>query len=115
MPILSRYGNAEKTKTRLSISDNDINQHIDGIFNLQILNRVRLVVLSGVDDVKVYGHAVERTQTICKKRGINVSDLPYFGSRVSNFTLDKALTDDCRKHLCHIIEEFHCEYHPPKI
>ncbi len=109
-PLLTSRTSADKRRSRISISKEKIDEYIDGIFSQPIICRVNLVVLSGVDDEYVFGHATSRIRFACERRNIVVEELPYFGSRSNNAILNKALSETGQKHICQTIKAFYGDY-----
>ena len=81
--------------------------YIDDIFSQPIVDRVRLVVLSGVGDEVVFGCSTSRIRRACEKRDILVEKLPYLGSRCENAVFDEALGKSSRKVICQIVTAFY--------
>ena len=59
-------------------SDDKIREHIEGIFETEVINRVRLVLLSDIRKPK-FDLAAQLIENKCKQRRIEVSVLPYLG------------------------------------
>lgn len=106
-PIPTHLSEAEKRKIRIAISKEEIGEYIDGIFSLPIVNRVRLAVLSGVEDESVFGYSTNRIHRACAMRGIDVVSLPYLGSRSVNAKIDDALSESNQQAICSIINTFY--------
>ncbi len=101
------YGNPRRDIHRNSWAANFANVvgHIDNIFGHGIIDRVNLVILSGLDE-QVFGRAAERIEHICGGRRLHYVRVRFFGSRRSNNDLDNRLTANATDLLSQVYQQF---------
>ena len=94
-----------KNEIRSGIPYEAIKEHIEGVFSLPVIDRVKAVVFStgGADCFNVPRAMV---QDHCDQRGIKFIEAPYFASRSANDQIDSAVSEADRAFLGAIVEEF---------
>ena len=94
-----------KDTIRADISPSRISDHLKQVFDQQIVERVRVVLLS-VGCVPNLPCIRDLVTSHCRSRNMYLITLPYLGSRSSNRDLDEALSDDDRSAIRPIISAF---------
>ena len=86
-PILNKIHSKNKIR-RISYME-EIEDHINKIFEKSIIKRVKLILLSGLGD-SVFKHSKEQIKLFAKKRQIKISEVPFFyPSNFKKIILDK--------------------------
>ena len=106
-PIPTKLSQREKRKIREGVSRDEIVRYVDGLFSIPIISRVRIAVLSGLDDQSCFGVAAQQIQEQCNKRQIITSELPYLGSRKDNASIDSKLLKQHQVEICRSVTEFY--------
>jgi|SRR5947207_662961 len=106
-PIPNAASASEKRRLRAAISPDALVQHIDGIFSIDaVINRLHLIVLSGVDDA-VFRSGVARIRQRCGKRGVSIAEIAYLGSRQRSDALEASFPNRHRARIRAAITSFY--------
>lgn len=76
-PIPSNISNYRKKKIRQNIPTNEIENHIEDIFSKEIINRVKLIILSGVSG-EDFRKSVDLIKNKCEERKIKSTEVLFF-------------------------------------
>lgn len=106
-PIPTRLSQREKRKIREGVSRDQIVRYVDGLFSIPIISRVRIAVLSGLDDQTCFGIAAQQIREQCDQRQIITSELPYLGSRKDNASIDSELSEQHQVEICRTVTDFY--------
>ena len=91
LPISIPNSSRSKLTARKTITDVALNQHLENVFNQEIVRRVEIVIIScGKDKVFARGTTLVRSHCIIRKK--KLIELPYLGSRLSNADIDAHLS-----------------------
>ena len=96
---------ASKEAIREDIPPSLISDHLNQVFDLPIIQRVQVVLLS-VGSVPNASLVLDVVTSKCRSRGIHLITLPYLGSRSSNRDVEKFLSDEDRSALQRIMSRF---------
>ncbi|QBZ83031.1 hypothetical protein GHNINEIG_01072 [Hydrogenovibrio crunogenus] len=100
--------NAQQNKDalRVTIQENDIMSHINGIFDLKLISRVGAVIFS-TGNSSVYELSRYEVIKNCLARSIPFIEMPYFATQGrKNEELDQAINDENAAIIKNIINEF---------
>lgn len=97
LPISVPNSIKNKNKLRLQISDNKIAAHIEDMFNQNIVQRVKVAILSGIENESIFRKARSLIVEKCQMHNITCFDVPYFASRISNKKIDRCVSDKNRE------------------
>ena len=104
-PILNSVQN--KDSIRSSLGDQTVSEHINNVFSLDIINRVRLVIFStGPKEMFRYSRGV--VHSLCKLKSIKFVEVPYFANPyVNNQELDESIKIEEKKAIKTIVDEYY--------
>jgi hypothetical protein len=94
-----------KDAIRADISPSRISDHLQQVFAVPIIKRVKVVLLS-VGAVPNFAFVRDLVTSQCCSRNMHFMNLPYLGSRFSNRDVDEALSDEDRSAVRSIISQF---------
>ena len=97
----------KKDRLRMQIPEQSISSHVENMFNQHIINRVRIVVLSGIGDNSIYGKATSKIITKCKERKIPYFAMEYLASRLSNEKIDGSVSQADKERIRNIVKSFY--------
>lgn len=106
-PIPNALSASEKGRLRARIRPDALAQHIDGIFSMDsVIRRVRLVILSGVDDA-VFRPGVAKIREHCEQHKVTVREIAYLGSRQRSKAIETGFPERHRRRMRAVIGAFH--------
>ena len=97
----------KKNRLRMQIPEQSISSHVENMFNQHIINRVRIAVLSGIENESIYGRATSKIITKCKERKIPYFEMPYLGNRLSNEQIDRNVSQADKVRIRNIVKSFY--------
>lgn len=97
----------KKNRLRMQIPEQYISSHVENMFNQHIINRVRIAVLSGIENESIYGRATSKIITKCKERKIPYFEMEYLGSRKSNEQIDRSVSQADKERIRNIVKSFY--------
>ncbi len=105
LPHCIRNDVVNKHASRLKISETEVKEHVANVFShRQLINRVQLVVMSGLDDA-VFRSARDAIGRRCEREHICAIHVPFFyGTNTTK--IQAALTDDTSVKLKSIYNDF---------
>jgi hypothetical protein len=111
IPILNKISDSEKDKRRKEIKDDVIRDYIEGIFNMPIIKRVRLVVISAGKEKIVFERFTRPVKRECERQDITVLETLGYIARLPMSTdeIDGQLSESERNMIRSVIEEFYKE------
>jgi hypothetical protein len=99
----------DKDAYRIAVEECDIRAHIQGVFNLTIANRIRMVIFS-TGNKQIFSFPRAEVLAACRAKGIPFLEVPYFGTQgLSNAILDEAMDAESLRTLKAIMTQFHAD------
>lgn len=94
----------DKCRRRKSIPETLIREHIENIFSHSIVDRVKLLILSGIAG-PVFKTSRDLIGAECHKRGIPICVLPFFSNQNAK-RITQQLDPESQRHIATIISRF---------
>ena len=101
-----RDANRDKLRAEWAHGSDRVVAHVTNVFSHAIINRVSLVLLSGLDNARHFEGSFALINQKCLALGIPVQPVPFFGARGPTKLLDASLTHQTKQLMESIYNEF---------